>query len=255
MKHCPKCGRQYETDLSFCLEDGTTLSNGVSLQRDVPITAALDSTTIPGNKFVKASKRSVLLPLIVLVTLLLGMFAVVAAGLIGYYYVFRTHETNSASANQTSPPRAANTAAPTPVMSPERTSPTPSPGWSPGRPSPAPAKTDGKDNDSSPPFPTPTPHDQNVPKQISGGVLNGKAVYLPKPPYPPAARAVRASGSVIVQVLVDESGNVVSSGAVTGHPLLRAAAVAAAREAKFSPTLIAGRPVKVSGVITYNFQP
>lgn len=108
------------------------------------------------------------------------------------------------------------------------------------------------DTGGAPPPPPPAP---KVPKQISGGVLNGKATSLPKPPYPPAARAVRAAGAVSVQVLIDENGNVVSASAVSGHPLLRAAAVQAARGAKFSPTKLSGQPVKVSGVITYNFVP
>lgn len=103
--------------------------------------------------------------------------------------------------------------------------------------------------------PPPPPPVKKVPKQISGGVLNGKATSLPKPPYPPAARAVRASGAVTVQVLIDEGGSVVSASAVSGHPLLRAAAVQAARGARFSPTKLSGQPVKVSGVITYNFVP
>ncbi|HVF30813.1 MAG TPA: TonB family protein [Pyrinomonadaceae bacterium] len=103
--------------------------------------------------------------------------------------------------------------------------------------------------------PPPPPKPKPVPKQISGGVLNGKATSLPKPPYPPAARAVRAAGAVSVQVLIDESGSVVSASAVSGHPLLRAAAVQAARGARFSPTQLSGQPVKVSGVITYNFVP
>jgi protein TonB len=103
--------------------------------------------------------------------------------------------------------------------------------------------------------PPPPPPKKPAPKQISGGVLNGKATSLPKPPYPPAARAVRASGAVTVQVLIDESGSVVSASAVSGHPLLRAAAVQAARSARFSPTQLSGQPVKVSGVITYNFVP
>lgn len=94
---------------------------------------------------------------------------------------------------------------------------------------------------------------KNPPKVISGGVLNGKAVSLPKPPYPPAARAVRASGSVSVQVTISEEGKVISASAVSGHPLLRPAAVAAARSAEFSPTLLSGKPVKVTGVLTYNF--
>ena len=46
-----------------------------------------------------------------------------------------------------------------------------------------------------------------------------------------------------------------SASAVSGHPLLRAAAVDAARMAKFSQTLLQGNPVKVSGVIVYNFVP
>ncbi|HEV8429046.1 MAG TPA: TonB family protein [Pyrinomonadaceae bacterium] len=88
---------------------------------------------------------------------------------------------------------------------------------------------------------------------ISGGVLNGKAISLPKPAYPPIARAAHASGTVVVQVLIDENGNVVSAHAVSGHPLLQAAAVGAAKSARFSPTKLSGQPVKVTGVIQYNF--
>ncbi|MBA2526096.1 MAG: TonB family protein [Pyrinomonadaceae bacterium] len=97
--------------------------------------------------------------------------------------------------------------------------------------------------------------DDNVPsgKTVSGGVLNGKALSLPKPAYPPIAKQAQASGKVVVQVVVDEKGNVVSARAVSGHPLLQAASVAAARGAKFSPTKRNGKPVKVTGVITYNF--
>lgn len=103
--------------------------------------------------------------------------------------------------------------------------------------------------------PLPPPPKKAPPKTISGGVLNGKATSLPKPPYPPAARAVRASGAVTVQVLIDENGRVVSATATSGHPLLRAAAAAAARGARFSPTMLSGQPVKVTGIITYNFVP
>ena len=105
------------------------------------------------------------------------------------------------------------------------------------------------------PPPPPVEKKKEPPKTISGGVLNGKAISLPKPPYPPAARAVRASGSVSVQVLIDESGRVVSASAVSGHPLLQAAAKSAALGARFSPTLLSGQAVKVSGIITYNFVP
>jgi TonB family protein len=99
----------------------------------------------------------------------------------------------------------------------------------------------------------PQPTNVSIPKQISGGVLNSKALYLPKPNYPPAAKAVRASGPVTVEALIDENGNVISATALTGHPLLRASAVEAARKTKFAPTLLSGNPVKVKGVITFNF--
>jgi protein TonB len=107
----------------------------------------------------------------------------------------------------------------------------------------------GETGGAPPPPPPPRP----APKTISGGVLNGKARSLPKPAYPPAARAIRASGAVTVQVTIDESGNVISASATGGHPLLRSAAASAARGAKFSPTMLSGQPVKVTGVITYNF--
>jgi protein TonB len=108
-------------------------------------------------------------------------------------------------------------------------------------------------SDEPPPPPQPTP--KPVPKApISGGVLNGKAVSLPKPAYPAVAKAARQTGTVTVQVTIDENGNVISARAVGGPPLLQAAAVSAARGAKFSPTKLSGQPVKVTGVITYNFQ-
>lgn len=101
--------------------------------------------------------------------------------------------------------------------------------------------------------PPPPPPPAGARPPISGGVLNAKAISLPKPPYPPIAKAAKASGTVVVQVTVDENGNVISAHAISGHPLLQAACVAAARGAKFSPTKLAGQPVKVNGVINYNF--
>jgi protein TonB len=105
--------------------------------------------------------------------------------------------------------------------------------------------------EGEPPPPPPQPTPPRAP--ISGGVLNGKAISLPKPNYPPIARQAHASGTVVVQVTIDENGSVISAHAVSGHPLLQAVSVAAARGARFSPTKLSGQPVKVTGVITYNF--
>ena len=92
-----------------------------------------------------------------------------------------------------------------------------------------------------------------VPRVVSAGVVNGVAKQLVKPPYPTAARAVRATGAVSVQVTIDEQGKVVAATAVSGHPLLRSAAVVAARASSFVPTLVDGRPIKTTSVIVYNF--
>ena len=98
------------------------------------------------------------------------------------------------------------------------------------------------------------PREINKPRPpVSKGVLNGIAKSLPKPAYSAAARAVRAQGKVTVQVTIDERGSVVSANAVDGHHMLRADAERAARSAKFSPTYLSEMPVKVTGVITYNF--
>jgi protein TonB len=88
---------------------------------------------------------------------------------------------------------------------------------------------------------------------MSGGVMNGKALHLVQPAYPAIAKAAHVSGTVVVRVLIDEEGNVISANAISGHPLLQASAAAAARASKFAPTKLSGQPVKVSGVINYNF--
>ncbi|MCA1592167.1 MAG: energy transducer TonB, partial [Acidobacteria bacterium] len=90
-------------------------------------------------------------------------------------------------------------------------------------------------------------------KPISGGILNGKALNLPSPTYPEMARRVRTTGLVEVEVVIDLSGKVISAKATSGPALLRDAAERAAMQARFSPTLLTGQPVKVSGTITYNF--
>jgi TonB family protein len=90
-------------------------------------------------------------------------------------------------------------------------------------------------------------------KAINGGVLNGKATSLPAPVYPDIARAAHASGPVNVRIVIDQGGNVIEATAISGHPLLRGAAMAAAKEAKFTPTRLSGEPVMVSGTLVYNF--
>ena len=85
------------------------------------------------------------------------------------------------------------------------------------------------------------------------GFERGRVINLAKPNYSPLARAAHVSGTVLVQVILDVDGTVIAAVAVSGHPLLQGASVKAARDSSFTPTKWEGRPVKVVGVITYNF--
>jgi TonB family protein len=110
---------------------------------------------------------------------------------------------------------------------------------------------------TSPVTPPPTTSDPSTDEKIptQGGFMNGKAVDLPKAVYPEEARKSRIAGQVQVQILVDETGKVVSAVATFGPEVLREAATKAAMRAKFKPTIVDGVPVKVSGILTYDFTP
>ncbi len=103
----------------------------------------------------------------------------------------------------------------------------------------------------SKPAPMPKPEKKIV--ALSSGVITSKAVSKPAPLYPIMAKTAGVQGPVTVQIVVDEEGRVVSSKATGGHPLLRQAAEQAAYRARFTPTLLSGQAVKVTGVMTYNF--
>ena len=139
--------------------------------------------------------------------------------------------------------------------------PTPTP-----KPSPSATPSPTPDDDATPtpsrtPIPTPqptiirpggspTPRPAATPaRNLNGGLLNGMAVNLARPVYPPLAKQVGASGQVRVQVSVDGNGNVVSARAVSGHPLLRSAAESAARQSKMKVDA-----ANTTGQILYNFK-
>lgn len=104
--------------------------------------------------------------------------------------------------------------------------------------------------DSEPP---PSPAPRPILRPVSGGVLNGAAVYLPAPSYPETAKRMRTSGLVTVEVVIDENGKVISATAENGPATLREPAIQAALRARFSPTKLSGQPVKVFGTISYKF--
>jgi len=99
----------------------------------------------------------------------------------------------------------------------------------------------------------PPPPKRSPPPRISKGVTQGDAVFRVTPVYPAIARQINASGSVIVEIMIDELGRVVSAKATSGHPVLRSAAEDAAKKWVFKPTLLDGNPVKQQGTLTFEF--
>lgn len=100
-------------------------------------------------------------------------------------------------------------------------------------------------------FLTSVPAQANFPKPSK--ISKGAPIYFPQPPYPDEAREKKISGKVKVEVHIDEQGNVVSAQSISGHRLLRTAAEKAAKEAKFTPTLFEGVPIKVRAILGYKF--
>lgn len=94
---------------------------------------------------------------------------------------------------------------------------------------------------------------KKIPKTISAGVVNGRAIDLVVPKYPKSARTMNVYGVVDVQILIDETGTVISAEAISGHPLLRPTSVKAALESKFTPMTLSGETVRVNGIIVYRF--
>lgn len=114
-----------------------------------------------------------------------------------------------------------------------------------------------------PPPPTPAkeelkvaePEAKPIPSIVrrSEGVIAGNAQVRVAPDYPALARNSNITGEVRVEILISEDGKVISTKVLGGHALLQKAALDAARQWKFNPTLLNNTPVKVQGVITFRF--
>ena len=288
MKICPSCGKVYEDEqMRFCLEDGSALVDAPQTSRaDSDATLVLPNESLPSptlrvtdpapqatitsagtSRGITSSEHNRTDPprrsgalLILISAVVLGVAAIAVALIVtrnrgnGAKVAAQSASTsspvetsqatllnnqgNSANSSETSQ-TSANAVTNQSAKPREQTTPA------------KPAATPQHAAASEPPPAPPVKPAQTAP--ISSGVLNGKAVRLVQPPYPAIARSAHASGQVRVQVVIDENGNVISATAVSGHPLLQGAAVAAARQSKFTPTKLSGQPVKVSGVIIYNF--
>lgn len=83
----------------------------------------------------------------------------------------------------------------------------------------------------------------------------GRILALPKPDYPPIAKARRLGGTVLMLVKINEKGSVGKIEKIEGNEILQSSATSAARKTKFIPTICDGAAQPFSVVLTYNFIP
>jgi len=277
--------------MKFCLEDGTLLQPATivsdpnatlvlpvahrgaapptahSAQRptqiDRPLLTQTDQVVSPS--FQSAPARKSPLPWILGIAVVLGASGIVIALILVRALLPTNRPADQAVTATSSPTPVGPMTAQSPASTPPDTSEFPrqaSANSSPSRPQANKATAETTPTQPATQKATPTPKPASTTETatgakqrttIQGGVMNGKAVHLVQPVYPQIAKQAHASGTVIVQVLIDEQGNVISAHALSGHPLLQAPALAAARGSKFEATTLSGQPVRVTGVIHYNF--
>jgi protein TonB len=86
--------------------------------------------------------------------------------------------------------------------------------------------------------------------KVSGGPMLNSATKKVEPDYPPIARAAGAGGKVRVNITISD---IIDAEIIEGHPLLRDSVLQAVKQWEFKPTELSGLPVKVVGVLTFNF--
>lgn len=90
-------------------------------------------------------------------------------------------------------------------------------------------------------------------KLALGGLMARRLISSPRRSYPAEAKSARVTGSVVMKIRVDEAGKVVSVKTLCGHPILAKASEESILGAIYAPTVVAGKPVKVTGVAIYRF--
>jgi TonB family protein len=104
------------------------------------------------------------------------------------------------------------------------------------------------------PITQPRADENRQPVRLTSTVLQGKVTVRRTPDYPPLAKQVHLEGSVSVEVIIAPDGRVESARAVSGHPLFVKAAVDSAYGWRFEPTMLNSTPVRVTGIIVFNFK-
>jgi protein TonB len=116
-------------------------------------------------------------------------------------------------------------------------------------------------DESAPPPPPPEPVVKPTPAptpvpvvRLTSVLTQGRVLRKAQPSYPPIAKAARIQGQVQVQISISETGAVTDVVLLSGHPLLREAALQSAKQWVFIPTELNGQRVRAIGLLTFNFK-
>lgn len=93
----------------------------------------------------------------------------------------------------------------------------------------------------------------DLPPSQSQGVVPGKLIKRVLPQYPDMARRAGVSGDVVMTAVIQTNGMLRQLKVVSGSPLLREAALDAARQWRYSPYMLGGKPVEAETHITVSF--
>jgi protein TonB len=100
----------------------------------------------------------------------------------------------------------------------------------------------------------PAPQRPRAPMRVGGRVKAPRPIFTPQPIYPVLAKTARIEGDVVIDAVIDTSGNVVELKVVSGHPFLIPSALEAARKWKYEPTYLNEEPVPVQFLLTVRFR-
>lgn len=100
-----------------------------------------------------------------------------------------------------------------------------------------------------PPPPPPVPE----PRRPGGNIREPKKIHDVAPVYPAFAINARKQGTVILEVVIDESGAVSRVRVLRSEPLLDDAAIEAVKRWRYTPTLLNNVPIPILMTVTVRF--
>jgi periplasmic protein TonB len=109
----------------------------------------------------------------------------------------------------------------------------------------------GVSNDPAPP--KPTTFEPKRPIRLGSSMKPPQLIFSPLPEYPVLAKEAHIAGTVVIEAIIDEHGNVIEARAISGHPVLVQAALKAVSRRRYEPTILDGEPIPIELTIEVSF--